>query len=79
METVWFLVIGLAAGWLAGRIMRGRGFGLIGALATGVIGAILGGYLFKLLGIQTESLIGSLVTALVGAIILLSILRIFRR
>ncbi len=46
-----FLVIGLLAGWLAGRIMRRKGFGLVGDLVIGVIGALLGGWLFNLLGI----------------------------
>ncbi len=47
MGLVWFLLIGLAAGWLAGRIMKGKGFGLIGDLIVGVVGAILGGWLFS--------------------------------
>jgi uncharacterized membrane protein YeaQ/YmgE (transglycosylase-associated protein family) len=46
MDIVWFLIIGLIAGWLAGQLMRGRGFGLIGNLIIGVLGAIIGGYLF---------------------------------
>lgn len=74
-----FLAIGLAAGWLAGKIMKGRGFGLIGDLIVGVIGALLGGWLFNLLGISFGGLVGSFVTALVGAIILLLLLRLIKR
>jgi len=74
-----FLLIGLVAGWLAGRIMKGGGFGLIGDLVVGVIGALLGGWLFGLLGIELGGLLGSLVTALVGAIVLLYLLRLIKR
>ncbi|MCC6971740.1 MAG: GlsB/YeaQ/YmgE family stress response membrane protein [Phycisphaerales bacterium] len=71
MNFVWFLLIGLCAGWLAGVLTKGRGFGIVGNLIIGVIGAILGGFLFGLLGLQSYSLLGSLVTATVGAIVLL--------
>jgi uncharacterized membrane protein YeaQ/YmgE (transglycosylase-associated protein family) len=62
VDIVWFLIIGIVAGWLAGKIMRGGGFGLIGDLVVGVIGAVLGGFLFGLLGLSANGLIGSLVT-----------------
>ncbi|MCP3915958.1 MAG: GlsB/YeaQ/YmgE family stress response membrane protein [bacterium] len=72
MEFVWFLLIGLAAGWLAGQVMKGRGFGAFGNMIVGVVGAILGGWLFGVLGLSSDgSLIGSLVTAFVGALVLL--------
>ena len=51
MDFLWFLLIGLAAGWLAGQLTKGGGFGLIGDLVVGVIGALLGGFLFGLLGL----------------------------
>ena len=57
MDIVVFLLIGLLAGWLAGKIMKGRGFGLFGNLAVGVVGALLGGLLFKLMGIATTILL----------------------
>ncbi|EPR41500.1 Transglycosylase-associated protein [Desulfovibrio sp. X2] len=79
MGIIWFLIIGLCAGWLAGKIMRGGGFGLGGNLIVGVIGALVGGFLFGVLGIHTYSLIGSLVTATVGAIVLLWLLSLLRR
>lgn len=79
MGIIWFLIIGLCAGWLAGKIMRGGGFGLGGNLAVGVIGALVGGFLFGVLGIHTYSLIGSLVTATVGAVVLLWLLSLLRR
>jgi uncharacterized membrane protein YeaQ/YmgE (transglycosylase-associated protein family) len=79
LNLVAFLLIGLVAGWLAGRIMRGGGFGLVGDLIVGVIGALLGGWLFGLLGINLGGICGGLVTAVVGAIVLLYILRIIKK
>lgn len=74
-----FLLIGLVAGWLAGKIMKGGGFGLIGNIVIGVIGSFLGGWIFGLLGISAGGIIGSLVTALVGAVVLLFIVGLFKR
>ena len=74
-----FLLIGLVAGWLAGKIMKGGGFGLVGNIIVGAIGAVLGGWLFGLLGISAGGLIGSLVTALVGAIVLLYLVRLIKK
>ena len=79
MNLIWFLIIGLIAGWLAGLIMKGKGFGLVGNLIVGVIGALLGGWLFDLLGIGAHGLIGSLVAALVGAIILLFLIGLVKK
>ena len=62
-----FLAIGALAGWLAGNIMKGGGFGLLGNILVGVIGAAVGGWVFGLLGITANGLIGSLVTAVAGA------------
>lgn len=74
-----FLAIGALAGWLAGKIMKGGGFGLLGNMVVGVIGAIVGGMLFDFLGISTHGLIGSIITATVGAIVLLYLVRLFKR
>ena len=79
MDLLWFLLIGLAAGWLAGQLMKGGGFGLIGDLIVGVIGALLGGWLFGVMGIPTIGKIGALITATVGAIVLLFLLRLVKR
>ncbi len=79
MDILWFLLVGLIAGWLAGKIMKGGGYGLVGDLIVGVIGAILGGYLFSWVGISMGGLAGSIITALVGAIIFIYLLRILRR
>ncbi len=79
MEFVWFILIGIVAGWLAGQIMKGGGYGLIGDLVLGVIGAIVGGLLLGLLGLGASGLIGSLVTATIGAIVLIFISRLIKR
>lgn len=79
MSFLWFLLIGLAAGWLAGKIMKGGGVGVIGDLIVGVIGAILGGVLFRLIGLTTTGLLGELITATVGAVVLLAGLRAIKR
>jgi uncharacterized membrane protein YeaQ/YmgE (transglycosylase-associated protein family) len=76
---LWFIIIGILAGFVAGRLMRGGGFGLVVNLVVGVIGAVLGGWVFGLLGISAGGIIGSLVTATVGAIILLWIISLFQR
>ena len=79
MDFLWFILIGIAAGWLAGQFMKGGGFGLVGDLIVGVIGALLGGFLFGLLGISAGGLIGSLITAVVGAIVLIAVLRLIKK
>ena len=76
---IWFLLIGLIAGWLAGRVMRGGGYGVVGDMIVGVIGALIGGWLFGVLGIGAGGLIGSIITAFVGAVILIALLRVIRR
>ena len=78
MEFVWFLCIGLTAGWLAGIIMKGGGFGLAGDLAVGIIGALIGGFLFRALGITAYGLLGSLIMATIGSVVLVAFLRSFR-
>ncbi len=79
MGFIWFILIGILAGFVAGTLMRGGGFGIIVNLVVGIIGAVLGGWVFDLLGIHTTGIIGSLVTATVGAIILLWIISLFQR
>ncbi len=73
-----FLLIGAAAGWFAGNIMKGRGFGAIGNIVVGVIGALLGGFLFGLLGITAGGIIGALITATIGAVVLLWLARLIK-
>jgi len=79
-QLVVFLLIGGVAGWLAGLIMKGGGFGLVGNIIVGVIGAVLGGWLFGILGISVGGeWVGALVTAMVGAVVLLSAIGLIRK
>ncbi|HYL32931.1 MAG TPA: GlsB/YeaQ/YmgE family stress response membrane protein [Stellaceae bacterium] len=74
------LLVGLVAGWLAGQIVRGRGFGLIGDLVVGVVGAFIGSWIFGALGIFVGmGLIGAVISATIGAVILVAIIRLIRR
>jgi len=74
-----FLFIGAVAGWLAGTIMKGGGFGLIGNILVGIIGAVVGGSAFTLLGITAGGILGSIITATVGAVILLFIVGLIKK
>ena len=75
-----FLIVGAVAGWLAGLIVKGYGFGLLGNMVVGVIGAFIGGWLFGHFNIiHGQGIVGELVGATVGAVILLLILRLVRR
>ncbi len=77
---IWWIVVGLIAGWLAGKVMRGGGFGVLMDIVIGMVGAIIGGWVFGLLGIYSNGgLIGSVLVAFVGAVILLWLVRIIKR
>jgi len=81
VDIVWFLLIGLVAGWLASHLIKVRGLGLAEKLIVGVIGALIGGYVFRVLPVNmnVSGTAGSLITATVGAAILLFLLKLFRR
>ena len=72
MGFIWYIIIGIVAGFLAGKIMRGGGFGL-------VINLLLGGWVFALFGLAASGLIGSLITSTVGAILVLWIASLFSK
>jgi uncharacterized membrane protein YeaQ/YmgE (transglycosylase-associated protein family) len=74
-----FLAIGAVAGWLAGVVMKGGGFGLAGDIVIGIIGAFIGGWLFGVLGIAAGGLVGAIITAFVGACVLLFIVRLIKK
>ncbi|MDQ7830490.1 MAG: GlsB/YeaQ/YmgE family stress response membrane protein [Desulfovibrionaceae bacterium] len=78
-DLLWFLLVGLIAGWLAGVLVKGGGFGLVGDLLVGVLGAVIGGYLFGSAIIGVHGLLGSILVATLGAVILLVLLRVVRR
>jgi len=79
-QTIVFLVIGGVAGWLAGLILKGGGFGLVGNIVVGILGALLGGWLFKVLKISIGGeWVGPIVTATVGAVILLFVIGMIKK
>jgi len=72
---LWFFFIGGVIGWLAGLIVRGRGFGIIGDIVVGIVGAMLGGWIARGMGLYTSSLIGAFLVALAGALVLVGLTR----
>jgi len=78
MEFIRFLLIGFVAGWVVGKVKRGRGYGLIGNIVVGCIGSLIGGYVFGFLKLSVDTTLGSLVMAIVGAVVLLLIFSLLR-
>lgn len=74
-----FLVIGGIAGFIAGKVMKGRGFGIVGNIIVGIIGAFFGGFLFGILGLSAHGFVGSLIMATLGAIALLAIINYLKK
>jgi len=80
MGFLYFIIIGAIAGWLAGKVMKGGGFGLLMNMVLGIIGGVVGGWVFGVLGISTEGgLLGSLITSVVGAILILFVARLIKK
>ena len=79
MGLIFSLLVGALAGWLAGRIVAGYGFGLLGNMAVGVAGAILAYYLLPRVGANMGLLAGSVIRATLGAVVLLLLLKLIRR
>ncbi|MGA7852521.1 MAG: GlsB/YeaQ/YmgE family stress response membrane protein [Candidatus Acidiferrales bacterium] len=79
MGLLWEIIIGILAGFLASKIVKGSGMGILLDLLVGVVGSVLGGWVFGLLGLAAYGLIGQLVMATIGAIILLLIVRAIKR
>ena len=73
--VIWWLLVGLIAGFLASVVMRGGGYGIVGDIIIGIVGAILGGFLAGLLGIGASGFVGTIIIAFIGACILIAILR----
>ena len=78
-KLIIFLAVGLFAGWAAGRLMKGSGFGIVGNLIVGVVGALIGGFLFKLIGFSYHGLLGEVVISVVGAIVFVILIGFIKR
>jgi uncharacterized membrane protein YeaQ/YmgE (transglycosylase-associated protein family) len=77
---IYWLVVGLIAGWLAGVVMKGGGYGMLADIILGILGGVLGGWLFSTLGIRAGGgVIGGIIVAFVGAVILVAITRALKR
>jgi uncharacterized membrane protein YeaQ/YmgE (transglycosylase-associated protein family) len=77
---IWWIVVGLIAGWLAGKVMKGSGYGIAMDIVIGMVGAVIGGFLFgRLGGFPFGGLISSIVVAFVGSVILIWIARLLKR
>lgn len=77
--VLWWLIVGLIAGFLASVVMRGGGYGVVGDIIVGIVGALIGGFLASLLGISAGGFIGTIIIAFIGACILIAILRAVSR
>ena len=79
LNFILYLALGAVAGWLAGQIMRGGGFGLLWNIIIGIIGGFIGGWLMSLLHIQKGGMIWELIVAVIGAIVLLFVVSLFKK
>lgn len=79
VTLIYFLLIGLVAGWLAGQVVRRGGYGVLGDIVLGVLGAVVGGSVFEHFGLAYGGLLGSIVVATIGAVVLLVIARLIKR
>lgn len=78
MGILWSIIIGIIAGFIAGRIMRGSGFGMLVNLLVGLVGSILGGCIYSLLGFSSGGKLGMLLMSVIGSVVLLWIISLFR-
>ncbi|MGV3627670.1 MAG: GlsB/YeaQ/YmgE family stress response membrane protein [Betaproteobacteria bacterium] len=80
MDFIWLIVVGLIAGWLAGVLVKGGGFGVLGDIVVGILGALVGGFLFRFFGLSAGGgFLGSIFVATVGAIVLIVLLRVIKK
>ncbi len=76
---IWWIVVGLIAGWAAGRIMKGGGYGVIADILLGIVGGVVGGWVVGLLGFGSGGMVWSIVVAILGAVILIGITRLIKK
>jgi uncharacterized membrane protein YeaQ/YmgE (transglycosylase-associated protein family) len=76
---IWWIVVGLIAGWAAGRIMKGGGYGMVADILLGIVGGVVGGWVVGFLGFGGHGLIGTILVAILGAVILIWITRLIKK
>ena len=79
MNLLYFILIGALAGWIAGQIMKGRGFGCLGNVVVGIIGAVVGGHVLSAFGVEGKGLTADLITAVAGAVLFLFLVGMLRK
>jgi uncharacterized membrane protein YeaQ/YmgE (transglycosylase-associated protein family) len=79
MSLLGWIILGGLAGWLAGQLTKGRGFGCLGNVLLGIVGSVVGGWLFSLIGFRVVGGVGSFVAAVLGAIVVIAIARLFSK
>ena len=79
MNLIWWILVGLIAGWAAGKIMKGGGYGAAMDIVLGIVGAVVGGWLMGVIGIQAGGFIGTIVVAIIGAVFLIWLSRLLKR
>jgi uncharacterized membrane protein YeaQ/YmgE (transglycosylase-associated protein family) len=78
-NLIYWIVVGLIAGWAAGRIMKGGGYGPLMDIVLGIVGAVVGGWLMGILGIYAGGLIGTIIVAIIGAVFLIWLSRLLKK
>jgi uncharacterized membrane protein YeaQ/YmgE (transglycosylase-associated protein family) len=76
---LWWIIVGLIAGWLAGQVMKGGGYGVLADIVLGILGGILVGWIFSKMGMGATSTIGAIIVAFIGAVILVGLTRLVKR
>ena len=76
---IWWVIVGLIAGWAAGQIMKGGGYGVVVDILLGMVGGVVGGWLLGLLGVHAGGLIGSIIVAIIGAVFLIWLSRLIKK
>jgi len=78
-SLIWWAVVGLIAGWAAGKIMKGGGYGVVMDIVLGIIGAVVGGWLMGIVGIHAGGFLGTIIVAIIGAVFLIWITRMLKK
>ena len=78
-NLIWWIVVGLIAGWAAGKIMKGGGYGTIMDIVLGIVGGVVGGWILGILGIHAGGFVGTIIVAIFGAVVLIWLSRMIKK